>query len=88
MKVNFWGSNSSGWIILSLNGYDYGGVEGVSCGFYDGDDNHDDDDVGDDDDPDHDYHDDAGAHNFLVNQSFWYAMFWQLNYLFLLFIFD
>ena len=80
-------------IILSLNSYDYGGVGGVGCGYNNCDD--DDDDVGDydddavDDNYDYDHHDhDDGDGNFWGNQSFWYAMFCQLNYLFPLFISD
>ena len=45
-------------IILSLDGYDYGGVGGVDCG-YDNGDNNDDNDYGDDDAVDDDYDDDG-----------------------------
>ena len=45
------------------------------------------DDAGDNDYDDH-YHDHNGTPSFWGNQSFWYAMFWQLNDLFPLVIFD
>ena len=68
-------------------------VEGFGSGYDDGDDDDGDSDYFDDaredycdDYYDHDY-DDNGIPNFWDNQFFWYALFWQLSYLFPIFPF-